>query len=325
MRAVVQEAIGGVDVLAVRDVADPVLVRGGVLIRATAIGVNFHDIEIRRRGERGMPPPLIPGTDVAGVVERIAPDVTDFAPGDRVVALVRKGCYAEMVCSLAALTARIPDGIDDLIAASTPVPGLTAWFLCHDLIGPRVEHVVVHAAAGGVGCWMGALLADLPVHSVGIVSSAEKAAVAKRAGYDAVVDRSRSADVVAATRDATGRRGADVVFDAVGGARFGDSFRMLRANGTVMLYGRAAGAPSLAELAEVFLDARGNFGLRTFFLSRALMSHMGEVRGAFERLFAAVADGSLAVPVVEVPLEQAADAQRALESGQTTGKIVLRP
>lgn len=311
--------------LDVREVAEPELQGGGLLIRATAIGVNFRDVEMRRRGERGRPVPLIPGTDVAGVVERVSPGVTDFARGDRVVALVRDGCYAEVVGAVVALTARIPDEIADSVAASMPVPGLTAWFLRRDLLGPQVEHVVVHSAAGGVGCWMGALLSEGPVRTVGIVSSAKKAVSAQRAGYDRVVDRSRQPNVVDAVRDATLGRGADAVFDAVGGARFGDSFRMLRANGTVTLYGRAAGEPSLHELAEVFLDARGNFGLRTFFLSRALMSHMGEVRSAFEDLFGLVADGSLVLPIIELPLKQAGEAQRALEAQEIIGKVVLRP
>lgn len=325
MRAIVQGAVGDVDVLELREVPEPELKRGSVLIRTTAVGVNFHDVEIRRRGERGRELPLVPGTDVAGVVERVADGVRDFAPGDRVVALVQDGGYAEQVLASAALTAPIPDGIDDVVAASTPVPGLTAWFLCRGLLGPQVKQVVAYAAAGGVGCWLGALLSGAPVRAIGIVSGAEKVAVARRAGYDHVVDRSEHASLVDAVRDATLRRGADVVLDAVGGSRFGDSFRMLRADGTVMLYGRAAGAPALNELEDVFLDARGNFALRTFFLTRALMTHMGAIRGAFAELFALVAAGALHVPVRELALAQAGEAQRVLESGHTSGKVVLRP
>ena len=325
MRAIIQSDVGDIDVLGVREVPEPRLEPGGLLIRSTAIGVNFHDVEIRRRGERGLTMPSVPGTDVAGVVERVAAGVTDFAPGDRVVALVPSGGYAEVVHASVALTARLPDAIDDRVAASMPVPGLTAWFLCRDAIGTEVEHVVVHSAAGGVGCWIAALLRADSARVVGIVSSAEKAIVAERAGYDAVVDRSRDAKVVDAVRAATLRRGADVVVDAVGGARFGDSFRMLRANGTVTLYGRAAGAASLDELADVLIDARGNYGLRTFFLGRALMSHMALVRSAFGELLGRAADGSLAMPIVELALEQAGQAQHALESGTTTGKIVLCP
>jgi NADPH2:quinone reductase len=325
MRAVVQTGIGAPDVLAWREVPDPPMILGGVLIRTTAVGVNFHDVEIRRQGERGLSLPFTPGTDLAGVVERVADDVAHIVPGDRVLALLPHGGYATKVVSHANLTVPIPDGVSDEMAASVPVAGLTAWFLTRDLALPEGSQVVVHAAAGGVGSWFGALLRDTPLRTIGLVSSPAKREVAFESGYDAVVDRSAHPDLVAAVLTATRRRGADLVFDAVAGPAFADSFRMLRPEGTVILYGRAAGPPALADLPEAFLDARKNIGLRTFFLSRTLLARMKEVPDAMSALLEVIRDGGVPMRITTMPLHAAAEAQRLLESGATVGKVVLVP
>jgi NADPH2:quinone reductase len=323
MWAAVQTAIGGPEVMEWREVPDPPMIRGGVLIRTTAVGVNFHDIEIRRRGERGLSLPFTPGTDVVGIVEQVSDDVTGIGPGDRVLALLQHGGCATKVVSHAHLTVPVPDGVSDELAASVPVAGLTAWFLTRDLDLPDRSHVVVHAAAGGVGTWLGALLRDMPLRTVGLVSSAAKQEVAFESGYDAVVDRSAHPDVVDAVLTATRRRGADLVLDAVAGPDFADSFRMLRPEGTVILYGRAAGPPALADLPAAFLDARRNIGLRTFFLSRTLLARMKEVPVAMSALLEVLAKGAVPMRVNAVPLAATAEAHRLLESRATVGKVVL--
>ena len=323
MRAAVQTAIGGPDVLEWREVPDPPMIRGGVLIRTAAVGVNFHDIEIRRQGERGRPLPFTPGTDVVGIVEQVADDVTSIAPGDRVLALLQHGGYATKVVAHAHLTVAVPGGVSDEQAATVPVAGLTAWFLTRDTGLPDGSQVVVHAAAGGVGTWLGALLRDTPLRTIGIVSSPEKQEVAFESGYDAVVDRSAHPDVVDAVLTATRRRGADLVLDAVAGPDFADSFRMLRPEGTVILYGRAAGPPTLTDLAAAFLDARRNIGLRTFFLSRTLLARMREVPEAMSALLEVIAKGAVPMRITTLPLDAAAQAQRLMESRATVGKVVL--
>lgn len=325
MRAAVQTAIGGPEVLTWQEVPDPPMIRGGVLIRTTATGVNFHDIEIRRRGERGLSLPFTPGTDVVGIVEQVAEDVTGIAPGDRVLALLQRGGCATKVMAHAHLTVPVPDRVSDELAASVPVAGLTAWFLTREPGLPSGAQVVVHAAAGGVGTWVGALLRGTPLRTVGIVSSPAKQAVAFESGYDAVVDRSAHPDVVAAVHTATRRRGADLVLDAVAGPRFADSFRMLRPEGTVVLFGRAAGPPALDEMPEAFLDARRNIGLRTFFLSRTLLARMKEVPGAMSGLLEVIEKDGLPMRVTTLPLAETAQAHRLLESGATAGKVVLVP
>jgi NADPH2:quinone reductase len=323
MRAIVQTGIGGTDVLEWHQVPDPPMIRGGVLIRTTAVGVNFHDIEIRRQGERGLSLPFTPGTDVVGIVERVADDVTNIAPGDRVLALLQNGGYATKVVSHARLTVPVPDQVSDEMAASVPVAGLTAWFLTRDTGLPDGSQVVVHAAAGGVGTWMGALLRDTSLRTIGLVSSLAKQEVAFESGYDAVVDRSAHPDIVEAVLAATRRRGADLVFDAVAGPDFADSFRMLRPEGTVILYGRAAGPPVLTDLPAAFLDARKNIGLRTFFLSRTLLARMKEVPDAMSALLQVAAKGAVPMRITALPLDAAAEAQRLMESRATAGKVIL--
>jgi NADPH2:quinone reductase len=325
MRAIVQTGIGDTDVLQWREVPEPPMIRGGVLIRTTAVGVNFHDIEIRRQGERGLSLPFTPGTDVVGIVERVADDVTDIAPGDRVLALLQNGGYATKAVAHARLTVPVPDQVSDEMAASVPVAGLTAWFLTRDTGLPEGSQVVVHAAAGGVGTWMGALLRDTSLRTIGLVSSPAKQEVAFESGYDAVVDRSAHPDVVEAVLAATRRRGADVVFDAVAGRDFADSFRMLRPEGTVILYGRAAGPPALTDLPAVFLDARKNIGLRTFFLSRTLLARMKEVPEAMTALLEVLQKGAVPMRITTLPLDAAAEAQRLMESRATAGKVILFP
>jgi NADPH2:quinone reductase len=325
MRAVIQEAIGPPDVLRVQEVEDPVAGLGALLVRTTAIGVNFHDVESRRRGEAGVQVPGVLGTDVAGTVCAVGPGVSGFKVGDRVVALARQGGYAELTMVSARLTAPLPECVADGLAVSVPTAGLSAWFLLNEFAGPGVESLVTYAAAGGVGHWLGAMLRTRPILAIGIVSSEYKAELACKAGYDAVLNRTAEPDLVQAVRNATGRGGADLVLDTVAGPRFRDSFRMLRAGGTVILFGKANGEPSLQELKDVFQGAKRNLGLRTWYLTRSMSARMGSVRAALEELLGMLAAGEVTMPVHEFPMSEAAEAHRRMEAGETAGKVVLRP
>jgi len=325
VRALIQTAVGGPEVLTVGELPMPVAAPGELLVRVTAAGLNFHDVEARRRGEPGLRLPAVPGTDVVGVVEDVGRGVTGFAVGDRVLALSRHGACAEYATVPAQTAGLLPAGMDDALAACVPTTGLTAWFLVRDHLPPGARWVVCHAAAGGVGLWLGALIARSGVGSVGVVSCRAKADLALAAGHRRVVDRTEEPDVVRAVRRSTGGRGASVVYDAVAGARFGDSFQVLQPGGTVILYGRAGGAPDLADIPATFLDARRNLGLRTWYLGRALTLFGRDVPGALTELTTLLASGDICMPVAELPLRDAAQAHRLLESGATMGKVVFRP
>ncbi|MEV6104758.1 zinc-binding dehydrogenase [Streptomyces sp. NPDC051940] len=323
MRALVQTGVGGTDVLRTADLPVPEVRAGTLLVRVTAIGLNFHDVENRRRGEEGLAFPTVPGTDVVGVVEETGPGVTDFAPGDRVVALARGGGCAEYALAWARTAAKLPDGVDDALAAGIPTAGLTAWFLLERFVPAGTRAVAAYAAAGGVGHWLGGLLARRPVRSIGLVSSPRKAELARAAGWTHTVDR--TADPVRAVRRAAWGYGACVVLDPVAGPGFADSFRMLRPGGTAVLYGRAGGPPDLGELPAAFLDVRRNLGLRTWFLGRELTLSAKEIAPALRELVAEAAAGRITLPVTELPLSAARHAHALLESGSSEGKLVLRP
>lgn len=324
MQAIQVSALGGPEVLVATELPDPVPGPGQVRVRNRAIAINFHDVGARRHGEPGLDVPFIPGSDFAGEIDAVGPGVEGFRVGERVVCIHFHGAYAEKSLALVPLVTRLPDGVSFEQAASCPVAGLTAHFLLSDLRVTARTNVVGHAAAGSVGCFLGGLTREIGANAIGLVSSPEKAEIARRAGWKHVVDYRRE-DVVARVQELTAGRGADVVYDAVAGPAFARSFEMCAPEGTVVLFGRAAGDPPDDAVLQTFLRGSRNLGLRTYFLGTTLMHRLGELPAAWARLFAAFREGRLQLPIELVPLSRVADAHARLESGRTVGKLVLVP
>ena len=252
MKAIRLHAFGGPEVLRYEDAPKPALHAGEVLVRVHAAGINPPDWYLRD-GFRSLPEdwrpavplPVIPGTDVSGVVEAVAPDVTVFDVGDPVFGMVRfpgisGSAYAEYVAAPAADLARKPDGIDHASAAAAPMALLTAWqFLVelgHDAPNPfqSVPHrpvplagrkVVVNGAAGGVGHLALQLAKWQGAHVVAIASGAHEAFL-RDIGADAFVDYTK-----AGTADLP--HDADVVLDTVGGPGTGRFLAMLKPGGAL--------------------------------------------------------------------------------------------
>lgn len=324
MQAIHVTALGGPEVLAPVDLPEPAPGPGQLRIRNRAIAINFHDVGARRNGEPGVALPFVPGTDFAGEVDAVGPGVEGWQIGDRAVCIHFHGAYAEKSLALAPLVTRIPDGVTYEQAASCPVAGLTAHFLLADLRVAASTNVVGHAAAGSVGCFLGGLLHEIGANAIGLVSSPEKAEIARRAGWKHVVDYRRE-DAVARVRERTDGRGADVVYDAVAGPAFARSFEMCAPEGTVVLFGRAAGDPPDDAVLQTFLRSGRNLGLRTYFLGTTLAHRIAALPAAWAHLFSGFREGRIQLPIERLPLSQVADAHARLESGRTTGKLVLVP
>jgi NADPH2:quinone reductase len=324
MKAIHVTAVGGPEVLKVVEVPEPKAARGTLLLRNRAVGVNFHDVQVRRHGTRSQTPPFIPGTDFAGDVEAVGEGVKGFAEGDRVLGIAMAGAYAEKSVVPAVLATRIPDEISYEQAAACPQPGLTSCFMIRDHGVGEATNVVVHAAAGSVGCFMGGLLALKRAPSIGLVSTEAKAEVARRAGYLHVINYRRE-DPVERVRQITASAGADVVYDSVAGPGFARSFEMCRAGGTVVVFGRAAGNAPREVIDQAFLGATRNLGLRTYFLGTTLFSDPQSHGEAYPTLFDGLASGAISLPIETFPLEEATDAHARLEGQQTVGKLILLP
>jgi len=324
MRAIHVTGSGGPEVLKLVEVPEPVPIAGTLRIHNHAVAINFHDIQTRRHGEAGLTPPFVPGSDFAGVVDAVGPGVQQFRVGDRVLGIHLHGAYAEKSIALAALAVPIPTSVSFEQAAACPVAGLTAYFLVHDLRVGGGTAVLVHAAAGSVGCFLGGLLRAQGASAIGLVSSPAKAEVAKAAGYPHTIDYRRE-DVLARIRELTGGRGVDVVYDSVAGPHFARSFEACAPEGTVVLFGTAAGEPPLEALAGGFLGSRRNLGLRTYFLGSTIQHRLAEIPGAYAALFQGLATGALRVPIETLPLAEAAAAQARIERQETVGKLVLVP
>jgi NADPH2:quinone reductase len=293
-----------------------------VLLRHTAIGVNFVDI-YQRRGLYAIDLPFTPGSEGAGVVEAVGSAVSDFKPGDRVAYGDALGAYCERRLIPADKLVRVPDGIDDQVAAAVMLKGLTAEYLLRRIFPVGDGSLVLfHAAAGGVGLiacqWANALGASV----IGTVGSEAKAKLAHENGCAHVINY-RSEDFVARVREITGGRGVDVVYDSVGKDTFPASLDALRPRGWWVPFGQSSGV--VPDFSPLLLMEKGSL-----FMTRPRLGHYVADRGEYEAataaLFAAIAGGDIRVTIGNTfPLAQAAKAHRAIEGRATTGSTVLIP
>jgi NADPH:quinone reductase len=295
--------------------------RGEVLVRHTAVGVNYIDI-YQRNGAYPLPLPSGLGHEAAGVVEAVGPGVADLKPGDRVVyPSAGLGAYAEARIVPADRLVTLPASLSETDAAAVIFKGLTAWYLVHRTkpVGPG-DIVVVHSAAGGVGLILASWAKALGAKVVGTVGSETKVAIAKRAGCNAVLVRGRAPlpEFVAAV---SGGDKASVVYDAIGRDTFDESLDALAPFGLMVSYGAASGPVPPFDLGV--LGRKGSLFLTrpSVFAHIARRDDLVEGAGA---VFQAVSSGIIR-PVIggSFPLLDVAEAHRLMESGTSTGAIVL--
>lgn len=315
---------GGPEVLTYEDV-DPVRPgEGQVLVRHTAIGLNFLDTYYRS----GLYPapnglPIIPGGEAAGVVVETGKGVDGLREGDRVAYVMPFGAYSEERVVPADRLVRIPQGVSDEQAAAMLLKGMTAEYLLRRTFEVKPGHTILyHAAAGGVGLILGQWAKHLGATTIGTASSAEKIAMAKAHGFDHVINY-REQDFVGQVREITGGKLCDVVYDSVGKDTFPGSLDCLRPRGMFVSFGQSSGPIPPFNMA--ILSQKGSlYATRPTLFTYT--SKREDLEASAKALFDVVSKGVVKIQINQrYPLKDAAQAHRDLEGRKTTGATVLLP
>jgi len=320
-RAVLFATHGGPEVLQVADVDVPPARAGEVRVRHHAIGVNFLDTYHRT----GLYPVALPsglGVEAAGIVESVGEGVEGFAVGDR-VAYVHgaPGAYADLRCVPASALVQVPAAVSLEVAGSAMVKGMTAeYLLCRTFAVLSGHSVLIQAAAGGMGQLLSAWARHLGAEVIGTVGSEAKAEVARASGCHHVINYATE-DFVARVRELTGGVGVHVVYDGVGQSTFEGSLDCLRRRGMMVSYGQASGkippfeVGGLARRGSLFLTRPSLFDYIAVPADR-----LASAAAVFAMIEAGVLD---LAPTTRLPLAEAAEAHRRLESRATSGSTIL--
>lgn len=320
MKAIQVREPGGPERMQAVEVARPQPGPKQALVRLHASGVNFIDVYFRM-GLYKADLPVTLGSEGAGVVEAIGPEVTEVNVGDRVAYAMTRGSYAEYAAVPAWQLVKIPDHLDFNTAAAAMLQGMTAHYLTHSTYPLKQgEACLVHAAAGGVGGLTVQLAKMRGARVLGTVSTEEKAAIAKASGADETILYTQQ-DFETEVKRLTGNRGVDVVYDSVGKTTFEKGMNCLRPRGTMALFGQSSGPVPAFD--PTILNTKGSL-----FLTRPSLAHHLLTRE--ELLWRAgdvlrwIEQGVLKLRIDRTyPLEQAAQAHRDLEGRKTAGKLVL--
>jgi NADPH2:quinone reductase len=322
MKAAQVTSYGGRETLEIDERERPDPGAGEVRIEVRAAGVNFADIMQRRGHYHGGPkPPYVPGLEVAGVIDAVGEGVGND-PGERVVAMVDGGGYAEYAIADAAGLLPIPEGLSFEEAAGFPVQFLTAHNCLHEWGGLEAgESVLIHAAAGGVGTAAVQIAREAGAEIFGTASTAEKLDRAAELGCDHPINYEED-DFVAAIDEQTDH-GVDLVLDGVGGETTERSLDALTHFGRMVVYGAASGTPGRPQTDDILF---GNYEIIGYHLGRATQLKPMKVMGAVPELSEMLASGDLVVQFDRAfDLEDAADAHEYVESRQSMGKVVITP
>ncbi len=314
-----------------------------VVVDVKAIGVNYADCMVRmglyESAKEFVGWPITPGFEVAGIVQAIGKDVKDVAVGDRVFAITLFNGYATQVRVAQRYVFPVPDDLSLERAAGFPSVFLTAYFALHELAHPRPgAKVLIHSAAGGVGGCLVQLAKRADCEVVGVVGASHKVDRVKEHGADHVIDKSTQDLWAEVERIAPG--GYDVACDANGVATLKQSYEHLRPAGKLVVYGfhtmmpRKGGKPKWLKLAADFLRTPRFNPLDLTMHSKSVLafnlSYLYDrtdiLDYAMTDLMAWLNDGSItAPPVTTYALDDVAQAHKDIESGQTTGKLILVP
>jgi len=323
MKAIQVNETGGPEVLKLVDLPTPTPGPGEVLMRHTAIGLNFIDT-YHRSGLYALPLPFTPGQEGAGVVEAVGEGVTRLSKGDRIAyAWGPVGAYAEYRTLPADRAVKLPEGLDDRIAAASLLKACTVEYLvCRTHTVKKGETVLWHAAAGGVGLLAVQWLKSIGAAVIGTAGSKEKADLARAHGCDHVI-LYREEDVPTRVKEITNGKGVPVVYDSVGKDTFAASLDCLQPRGLMVSFGNASGPVTGVDLG--ILATKGSL-----YVTRPTLVHYYATPEDRERYCAQVFDkilkGDLKVEIEQTfALDNVAEAHRALAARKTTGCTIIEP
>jgi NADPH2:quinone reductase len=313
---------GEPDVMVMEETATPTAGDGEALVRLHAAGVNFIDVN-QRSGAYPTTLTFTPGTEGAGIVESVGAGAGEVSVGDRVAFAGVPGAYGDYLAVRTNRLVPVPDPVDDETAAAVLLQGMTAHYLVHSVC-PVAEGdwCLLHAAAGGVGLLLTQLARRSGLRVIGTVSTPEKAAQARDAGAEHVVNYNEE-DFAGAVREHTDGAGVRVVYESVGKTTFDSSLSVLASRGYMVLFGQASGP--VAPVDPRRLQQGGSLYMTRPQLADYTRSRE-ELLWRGQEVLGLVGSGELRVHVHErYPLEQAPEAHRALQGRRTTGKLILIP
>jgi NADPH2:quinone reductase len=309
-------------VMTLEEVPVPEPDAGQLLVRALGAAANFPDV-LMCRGLYQVKPtlPFTPGVELCGEVVALGPDTTGFALGDRVIgaAVLPAGGFAELALMDTATTFPAPHGLDNAQAAAFYVGYQTGWFGLHRRAHLQPgETLLVHAAAGGVGSAAVQLGKAAGAHVIGVVGGPEKVEVARTLGADVVVDRNAE-DFVEVVKDVTHGRGADVVYDPVGGDTYQRSTKCIAFEGRILVVGFAGGQIQSAALNHTLVK---NYSIVGLHWGLYTTKDPALVRLCHDELCKLVAEGWVRPLVSErLALDAVADGLQRLADGTTVGRV----
>ena len=322
MKAIQITNFGDSSVLKYTDVVTPKPSNNEIIIKQEAIGVNFIDI-YQRSGVYQVNLPFIPGEEGAGIVTQVGKNVSRFKIGDKVAYSMAPGSYAEYAVVSEEIAVSIPDKIDFPIAASVLLQGMTAHYLVYSTFKLKPEDsCLIHAGAGGVGLLLIQMAKNIGARIIATVSNEEKKQLAINAGADEVIIYTKQ-NFTEEVKKITSNKGVSVVYDSVGKTTFEDSLDCLKPRGYMVLYGQSSGA--VPPVDPQILNRKGSL-----FLTRPTMTNYilnnDELKWRSNDIFQWMSEGKLNIRIgLSLPLQQAAQAQDALGSRKTTGKVILIP
>lgn len=315
MKAIRIHNFGGAENLSLDEVEKPSPQPDEVLIKTAVAGINYADTMLRAGTYFFRPPlPFVPGFEAAGTIEEVGGEVENLAVGQRVLAKLTAGGYAEYAVAKAGQIVPIPDDLDFGRATALFVQGLTALGLLKNL--QPGQTILVHAAAGGVGQLLVQLAKFRGAKVIGTASSVEKLEKVASLGADFGINYSED-DWTEQVLEATAGRGADLIIEMVGGEIGSRNVECLAEGGTMIIYGAATAQDFSISALALLAKSQTVRGYK-------LNSETPQALAVFtQQLMEHITEGRLKIMVQEFPLNQAAEAHRAMEGRKTMGKVVL--